>query len=261
MTGKSAWIRDVRRGPRPAAHLIFFPHAGGSASYYRPFAAHLGERLDVSAIQYPGRQDRWNDPFVTSVEGLADEVVGCLSPHDPTPLVLFGHSMGASVAFEVARRLADLGRPADRRLVVSGRRAPSMFRAERALHEGTDEELLAEVARLDGTADQLLADRDLVRLILPAIRNDYRVIETYRPPADAVLDIPLLCLTGDADPRVTREEAAAWKAHTVAEYQEETFSGGHFYLADHAAAVCRAVERFALGTGSSAPLGEGGAQY
>ncbi|CAM5654593.1 hypothetical protein SRIMM317S_01633 [Streptomyces rimosus subsp. rimosus] len=94
-----------------------------------------------------------------------------------------------------------------------------MFRAERALHEGTDEELLAEVARLDGTADQLLADRDLVRLILPAIRNDYRVIETYRPPADAVLDIPLLCLTGDADPRVTREEAAAWKAHTVAEYQ------------------------------------------
>ncbi|MFH8407383.1 thioesterase II family protein [Streptomyces sp. NPDC018019] len=247
MTGKNAWIRDVRRGPRPAAHLIFFPHAGGSASYYRPFAAHLGERLDVSAIQYPGRQDRWNDPFVPSVEGLADEVAGCLNPHDPTPLVLFGHSMGASIAFEVARRLADLGRPADRRLVVSGRRAPSMFRDEAPLHQGTDAELLAEVARLDGTAGQLLDDPDIVRLILPAIRNDYRVVETYRPPADAVLDIPLLCLTGDADPRVTREEAAAWKTHTAAEYREETFPGGHFYLAEHAAAVFRVVEDFALG--------------
>ncbi|MFD7667992.1 thioesterase II family protein [Streptomyces sp. NPDC059788] len=247
MTGKSAWIRDVRRGPRPAAHLVFLPHAGGSASYYRPFAAHLDTRFDVSAIQYPGRQDRWNDPFVTSVEGLADEVVGCLSPDDTTPLVLFGHSMGASVAFETARRLADLGRPAPRRLVVSGRRAPSMFRAEKLLHQGTDEELLAEVGRLDGTHSRLLDEPDLVRLILPAIRNDYRAIELYRPDADAVLDIPLLCLTGDADPRVTREEAAAWKAHTLAEYHEETFSGGHFYLADHAPAVCRAVERFALG--------------
>ncbi|GCD33569.1 thioesterase [Streptomyces chrestomyceticus JCM 4735] len=247
MTGKNAWIRDVRRGPRPAAHLIFFPHAGGSASYYRPFAAHLGEHFDVSAIQYPGRQDRWNDPFVTSVEGLADEIVGCLSPHDTTPLVLFGHSMGASVAFETARRLADLGRPAPRRLVVSGRRAPSMFREEKYFHLGTDAELLAEVGRLDGTHSQLLDDPDMVNLILPAIRNDYRVIETYRPAADAVLDIPLLCLTGAADPRVTREEAAAWKAHTVAEYREETFDGGHFYLADHPAAVCRAVESFVSG--------------
>ncbi|OKI00742.1 hypothetical protein A6A06_17535 [Streptomyces sp. CB02923] len=247
MTGKNAWIRDVRRGPRPAAHLIFFPHAGGSASYYRPFAAHLGAQLDVSAIQYPGRQDRWGEPFVTSVEGLADEVVRCLSPDDTTPLVLFGHSMGASVAFETARRLADLGRPAPRRLVVSGRRAPSTFRAETYLHQADDKELLAEVGRLDGTHSELLDDPDIVGMILPAIRNDYRAIELYRPAADAVLDIPLLCLTGDADPRVTREEAAAWKAHTIAEYREETFSGGHFYLGDHAAAVCRAVERFASG--------------
>ncbi|MFH9419659.1 thioesterase II family protein [Streptomyces sp. NPDC017529] len=246
MTGKSAWIRDVRRGQRPAAHLIFFPHAGGSASYYRPFAAHLGDRFDVSAIQYPGRQDRWNDPFVTSVEGLADEVVARLSPGDTTPLVLFGHSMGACVAFETARRLAELGRPAPRRLVVSGRRAPSMPREE-YLHLGTDEQLLAEVARLAGTDDQLLGDPEVMRMILPAVRNDYRAVELYRPPADCVLDIPLLCLNGDADPRVTREEATAWKAHTVADFHEETFTGGHFYLADHPAAVCRAVARFTFG--------------
>ncbi|UNO43622.1 thioesterase [Streptomyces sp. MST-110588] len=241
----------MRRVPEPTAHVLFFPHAGGAATFFHPFAAHLPQRYDLSAIQYPGRQDRSQEEFVTTVEGLAKEVVRHLPPLRSTPLVLFGHSMGAAVAFEVARRLAGPqetpGGPVDRRLVVSGRRAPSTGRRAESVHRGTDEEILAEIARLGGTEEELLRDPEIVRMILPAVRNDYRAIARYRPDPGSAVDIPLLCLTGDRDPRLTVREAGEWKAHTTAEFRMETFSGGHFYLAEHRAAVCRAVERFASG--------------
>lgn len=253
--GKDPWVRELHRSERPAAHVVLFPHAGGAATFYVPFARRFPREFDLSAIQYPGRQERLDEPLIPTIEGLAGQVLRALRQYAdrPVPLVLFGHSMGASVAFETSLRLAAEG-AAPQHLVVSGRPAPSAQPEPRA-YGRSDQEILEDVATLGGTDAQIIHNPDLLDLLLPAIRNDFGAVERYRPAGHAVLDVPVLCLTGEQDPRVTYEQAAAWKAHTSADFRLKTFPGGHFFLTEHPEAVARLVTGcagFAAGNGNTA---------
>ncbi|MET8584884.1 alpha/beta fold hydrolase [Streptomyces collinus] len=229
--------------------MLFFPHAGGAASFYAPFARLFPEGYDVAAVQYPGRQERFGEPFVETVEGLAARVVPSLRrwAAEPVPLVLVGHSMGASVAYESVLRLGSEGATAHCRLVVSGRTAPSTPRETPACD--TDQEILDHTAGLGGTDAAVLRDPDLMDLVLPVLRNDYRAVTRYQPDPDAVVDTPVLCLTGDRDPRVAPEEAAAWKTHTSAGFRLEILPGGHFFLTDHPDTFVRLVAECAGANG------------
>lgn len=231
-----AWLRRYHPADDATVTLVCFPHAGGSASYYFPVSAALAPGVRVLAVQYPGRQDRRGEASADSVEQLADAIAAALRPELTGSSAFFGHSMGAVLAFEVARRL---DREPDT-LFVSGRRAPSRTRPE-SLHTATDEAVLAELKRLDGTDARVIGDAELLRMILPALRADYRVIETYRPDPDAQVGCPIVALVGDADPRSTPEEAGAWARHTTGEFALHVFPGGHFYLAAQQAAVLGVV--------------------
>ncbi|MFE9674358.1 thioesterase II family protein [Streptomyces sp. NPDC006259] len=224
---------------------MFCPHAGGAASFFAPFVRHFPAGFDLSAVQYPGRQERLDEPLVPTVESLADHLLPILRQFAtaPVPLVIFGHSMGASVAFETALRLAAEEPVAPCRLVVSGRSAPSVPRVH--AYATTDREILDDLARLGGTQAQFVNDPEIMEVFLPSLRNDYGAVARYRPSGEAVLDAPLLCLTGEQDPRVSPEEAAAWKTHTSAEFRLESFPGGHFFLSDHREAVARTVADWA----------------
>ncbi|WP_320782575.1 thioesterase II family protein [Streptomyces sp. CRN 30] len=215
--------------------LVCFPHAGGAASYFFPVSRQLSQVADVLAIQYPGRQERRREPFIGSVTDLADVLVEELRLWADRPLALFGHSMGALVAFEVARRLEHEGiRPAS--FFASGRAAPSYSRDE-GVHRRSDEDLIAKVKELGGTAGSLLDDPDVMDMLLPVIRNDYRAVETYRLSPGPPLACPLVALTGDVDPQVSLEEAQAWRTFTTGKFDLYTYSGGHFFLDAHAASV------------------------
>ncbi|MET9888353.1 alpha/beta fold hydrolase [Streptomyces sp. NPDC006430] len=231
-----AWVRRFHPDGRKAPHrLVCFPHAGGSASFYFPVSRALTPGVDVLAIQYPGRQDRRNEPCLDSIAALADAVADELRPCFDRPVTFFGHSMGATLAFEVARRLEAQGTTLHG-LFASGRRAPSTVRDER-VHLCDDEGLLADITRLAGTDSQVLGDPEIVRMILPAVRADYRAAETYRYAPGAPLTCPVFVLTGDSDPHVTPEEARAWQGHTTGPYTLRTYPGGHFYLNSQAASV------------------------
>ncbi|MEU3985278.1 alpha/beta fold hydrolase [Streptomyces sp. NPDC026672] len=229
------WIRSFRPAPEAPGRLVCFPHAGGSASYYLPVANALSPDVDVVAVQYPGRQDRRNEPGLTTVAELADRVTEVLAGRDDRPLTFFGHSMGAVIAFEVARRLEASG-TGPVRLFASGRRAPSRTRNER-VHTYDDDRLVAEIRSLSGTDSRFLDDEELLRMVLPAIRSDYTAIETYLAAPTDTVRCPVTVLVGDDDPKTSLDEARDWDGHTLGGSELRVFPGGHFFLTDRAADV------------------------
>ncbi|QIS22135.1 thioesterase II family protein [Nocardia terpenica] len=224
------WLRRFRPCSNPALRLVCFPHAGGSASSYHALAKAMDHKCDVLAVQYPGRQDRRSESCVESISELADRVVARVVPLLDKPMALFGHSMGALVAFEVARRLECRG-VLPRVLFVSGRRSPSSLRAE-SVHLLEDAAFMRKVKSLGGFDDRILNDDEMLGLVLPVIRNDYRVVETYRFDQGPPLATPIHACMGLSDPEVTVGEAEDWRSCTTGKFELELFSGGHFYLMD-----------------------------
>jgi pyochelin biosynthesis protein PchC len=218
---------------------VCLPHAGGSATFYFPFSRALGPSVEAIAIQYPGRQDRRAEPVPGSITELADRVTEALDGWTDRPIALFGHSMGALVGYEVARRLQERGVTMTA-LFVSGRRAPHRYRDEN-VHQRTDDGIIAELKALSGTEQGVLGDEELLRMVLPAIRGDYRAVETYRHEPGPVLDVPIHAFAGDSDPRVEVSEVEEWARYTSQSFALRTFSGGHFYLARHQQAIVDTV--------------------
>ncbi len=226
------WIRRFAPADDAATRLVCLPHAGGSASFFVPYATALHPRTDVLAVQYPGRQDRWCDPLIDNMSDLADAATDALRPWLDRPFALFGHSMGASLAFEVAGRLTRDG-SVPTHLFASGRRAPSCHRDGEHIHLKSDDAIVAELAAISGTDPSVLAEPELLAMVLPGVRNDFRVAETYRSTGAPPLTCPITVLIGDEDPRVSFDEAQAWRAHTTGAFDVRIFPGGHFYLVDN----------------------------
>ncbi|MGK5548500.1 thioesterase II family protein [Streptomyces sp. URMC 127] len=242
-TVSGAWFKTFHPAPDSRTRLVCFPHAGGSAGFFHPLSERTGPRTEVLAVQYPGRQDRYIEPVLDDIGTLADHICAALRGRLDRPTAFFGHSMGAAVAFETALRLEREGSAAPALLFASGTQAPSRRRDEQR-HLLDDDGLLAAVSAMNGTDRDLLADTELMRLALPAIRGDFRAIETYRRPvAGAVLRAPVVALLGEDDPDVTADEAAAWGDHTAAAFRLETFPGGHFYLTERVADVAATITR------------------
>ena len=209
--------------------MICFPHAGGSASYYLPLSKGLAPHAEVLVLQYPGRQDRGREPFVDNIPDLADQVFNALLPVSGRPFAFFGHSMGAVVAYEVARRFHEHTETGPAMLFPSGRRAPSCYRPG-DIHLRDDAGIVAELHNVGGTASRALADPDVLEMILPAVRNDYHAIETYLYSPGPLLPTPVTVLVGSSDPQTSIDDAAAWREHTTGEFNLRVFPGGHFYL-------------------------------
>ncbi|GAA0553123.1 alpha/beta fold hydrolase [Paractinoplanes ferrugineus] len=233
------WLRRYGSAPQAPHRLICLPHAGGSATFYHPVALALAPSVDVLAVQYPGRQDRRNEPFTATIQELAEQIVPAVRQVADRPLTFFGHSMGSTVAFEIVRQLQAEG-IAVSGMFVSGRFAPSVDRGER-VHEMSDAGVLAELRRLDGTDARMFDTPDIVEMIMPALRNDYRAIETYKYLPGPPLTCAVYALLGDADPKVNAAEMRAWAGHTTGPFTFTTFAGGHFYLTHHMPAILAAI--------------------
>jgi len=228
MLDKDPWLQRYRPAIGNGARLVCFPHAGGAASYFFSLAKALPSELDVFCVQYPGRQERRSERLVETIAELADRATESLARHADRSVALFGHSMGAIVAFEVARRVEAEGRLRLLGVIASGRRAPSVSDPQ-AVHQRDDREILTEIRDLGGTESPLLYDPDVVQMILPLLRSDYKAIENYGT-SSSVLSSPIRAYVGDRDPRVDIDQAERWRHHTTAGFRLRMFPGNHFYL-------------------------------
>lgn len=225
--------RDCFRviAPRPAARLTLFcfPHAGGAASAFHQLAVLLQEDIELVAVQYPGRQDRYGEPLPRTMAELVDEITGAMLERLDRPAAFLGHSMGATVAFEVARRLRAKRPNALRHLFASARRAPHHDNSQ-ALRFPDDESLLRYVDSLGGVGARMLADAGVRELAMPILHGDFRLVADYRYTTGAPLTCPITVIAGDSDPSFTVDHAREWRRHTVAGCDTRTVPGGHFYL-------------------------------
>ncbi|MEU7429279.1 alpha/beta fold hydrolase [Streptomyces sioyaensis] len=239
-TTDSPWIRRFRSVPQRRARLVCFPHAGGAASFYMPLSRALADSVDVLAVQYPGRQERRHEPFRTDILDMADDIAQALTPWADVPLVLLGHSMGATIAYEVMRRLEQDDTARLAHLIVSCRPAPSRPR-EHPADISTHDDVLAELRRLSGTDDQLLLEQDLIDMVVPILIADYAAIRTYDHIPEPMLRTDVTAFLGVEDPSVPQDDMAAWELHTTGAFTLRLFPGGHFYFKDDPSAMARAV--------------------
>jgi surfactin synthase thioesterase subunit len=232
------WIRQFHKPDSPEnLPLLVFPHAGSGASAYRDFSKVLSAKFNVIVFQYPGRQDRAAEASLASLPEIAAGAFGEFSASDRNrglPIVTFGHSMGALVAFEFVR-LAEAGEIDVRLLNVSAAVAPSSA-ADKPSHPKDDEEILNHLAALEGTDSDVIANRELMRLALPVIKADYRAFDAYSCAEDVKVAAPIHAMGGDQDPYITLGDLYGWGKHTD-NATVTVFDGGHFYLKSHVDAV------------------------
>lgn len=224
-----------------AVRLVCFPHAAGSADAFAGLARALPDDIEVLTVQYPGRRERRSEPVATTIAALAEEAAGLLTSYTDRPLSLLGHSMGALVAFETARLLEQHGPVA--RLLVSAARPPSEDWAEHDLDALADDRIVAELRRLGGVPDELLAEPDVVGEILRLLRADHRALRRYHCAPDVQVRAPITVVLADADPKNTVAQTRGWARHTAADHDTALICGGHFALTGRDPGVARLLTR------------------
>jgi medium-chain acyl-[acyl-carrier-protein] hydrolase len=229
-TVDTRWVRGIgSRRETARRRIVVFHHAGGSASSYQ-LGKHFPADTEICAIQLPGRESRFAEPLLTTLDPVVDELTSVI-PSD-LPFAFFGHSMGALIAFEVARRLAP------EHLFVSAHRAPHL--ADPTPLHGLDDDALAD--RLAAT-NPVLADPDLREIFLPILRADLALCETYTHLPGDPLPCPITVFGGRADDIVTESELREWRQHTSAGFELRMFPGDHFYLRGNESTVSQQIQR------------------
>ena len=231
------------RSPQPAAlaRLVCFPHAGGGPMVFRGWTRGLAPDVEVWNVTLPGRAGRASEPFARGWTPLVDEFATAIADDVPEPYALFGHSLGAALAFEIARALTRLGAP-PAHLFVSARDAPDSPQPYDVPE--TDEELLDEVDRAyGGVPDPVRGSRELLEHFLPILRADLELAVAYEFVPGRPLDCPITALAGSVDPTVTRSGLERWAAHTAAGFELLEMPGGHFFLDGCEPAVLETIHR------------------
>lgn len=231
-----------RSGGTPRARLFCFPHAGGTAAAFQDWPAFLGPDVEVLAATLPGRGTRLFDPPIAELDRLAEVLAeGVATAAAAAPFALLGHSLGALLAFEITRALRRGGHRCPSSLWACGDEGPQTRHIDRVLHTLPDAELVEALRAYGGTPAELLANQEMMELLLPGIRADFALSERYAYRPERPLDLPIHVLRGDRDSLVDGARAAGWALDSVAPVHEHVYPGGHFFVFEHAAAIAALV--------------------
>jgi medium-chain acyl-[acyl-carrier-protein] hydrolase len=237
------WLPYRRPNPAARVRLVCLPFAGGGAGAFRPWSDGLPLTVEVCAVQPPGRETRFRDPPYTRLEPYVNALADVLAPLFDGPAVLFGHSMGAVAAFELARELRRRGGAGPARLIASGRAAPHLPPRRPPLHSLPDREFRDELKRLGGTPAAVLDNDELMAAFLPTLTADFTAHETYRYADEPPLHCPILAVTGVDDPLAPPSDVEEWRRHTRSAFEARVLPGDHFFLQSHRGMLLQLLAR------------------
>jgi medium-chain acyl-[acyl-carrier-protein] hydrolase len=223
--------------------LFCFPYAGGGASVFRTWAQQAPAGIEVCPVQLPGRENYLQEPPYTRLKPLVQALVPVIVPYLDRPFAFFGHSMGALISFELACRLRQQFDLKPVHLFVSGYRAPQLPRPNCSIHNLPESEFIEELRRLDGSPEDVLQNVELMELLLPVLRADFELCETYTYSQAGPLDCPLTAFGGWQDIIVGYEDLAAWREQTQASFRLQMYPGNHFFLNNTHLPLLRAVSQ------------------
>lgn len=234
-TGPGAWLR----GLDPAAEegrlrLICLPYAGAGASVYRNWPAQLNDLCEVLAVQLPGREERMDEPADTDLQRVAAHIADALQTLPAERFVLFGHSMGGLLAFQLARELRARGAAMPEALVLSACPAPGSMKDRERIQTLPDDAFRQRVAKAFDVPAATQADASVWKSLLPVLRSDITLMENYAPADESPLDVPLVVLGARSDAGLDRNHLAAWNTHTNADFALRMLAGGHMFVQDRA---------------------------
>jgi len=225
------WIETSQWRPQAHCRLFCLPYAGGSALIFRDWHRSLPEFVEVLPLQLPGKGRRFQEPPLRSIGEIAGLLAEDLLPlFREKPFAFFGHSMGAIIGYELARRLRGQHGLRPLTLMASGRMAPHVLDREPPMFNLPHDEFIAKLRRLNGTPHEVLECAELMEVMAPLLRADLEAIETYVYQPGLRLDCPILAFGGDHDPDVSQSDIEAWGHHTSAEFRMKMFAGDHFFL-------------------------------
>ncbi|NJR38935.1 MAG: thioesterase [Leptolyngbyaceae cyanobacterium CSU_1_4] len=226
---QNLWITNPHPHPQAKARLFCLPYAGGGTHSFRRWSEHL-PHLEVCPIQLPGRERRLSEAPFTSLKQLIQALTEAILPFLDRPFALFGHSMGGLIAFELTRFLRQNHHPQPLHLFVSGCRAPQLSSPLSHLHTLADAEFLQELRRYNGTPEAVLTNTELMQVLLPTLRADFAMVETYAYQLESPLDCPITAYGGLKDLDITPQDLADWQIQTVNSFAKYLLPGDHFFL-------------------------------
>jgi medium-chain acyl-[acyl-carrier-protein] hydrolase len=225
------WLSRQRTRSAPARLRLFcLPYAGGGAQIYRTYSQALPADVEVCAILLPGREKRFLERSLESVDAIVDQLAPVIARAGDLPYAIFGHSLGALVGFELLRRLRNEGQALPFRLFASGHRAPHLPDPDPPIRHLPDAEFIRELRQLNGTPQAAFESPELLELVLPMLRADFTAAETYVYRSEAPLPCSITALGGASDGMVTREALQAWKQHTSGDFEYHVLEGDHFFI-------------------------------
>ena len=241
VTSRDLWVAVRKPRPRARLRLLCFPYAGGGALAYRGWAAKVPEEIDVLSVQLPGRERRIREPAFTRVASLIEAAGQALVPHLDRPFAVFGHSMGALVGYELVQWLRREHGLEPIRLLVSARRAPQLPPDPDDDYKLPDDQLIERLREYNGTPAEVLQNPELMELMLPLLRADFELNDTYEPIAHPALLCPVTAFGGIEDEETTRDELEAWTGITEGAFKLRMFPGDHFFLHPYQDLLIQAV--------------------
>ncbi len=226
----NSWLLCTSSSKPVQSRLFCLPYTGGDASAYRSWTGELPRGVDVCAAQLPGRGKRIREPRITRMDALIPLLVEAMRESLGQPFAIFGHDLGALIAFELARSLRRMSLPQPARLFLFCHRAPNLPSRVADIHRLEESESRKELRLRADVPEEVLEHEELMALVSPILRADFEIEETYSFVAEDPLDVPFTIVGGLADDRVDASELEAWRQQTRAEARVEMLPGDHSYL-------------------------------